>query len=104
MGRDLAIDLGTANTVVYRQGEGIVFNQPTVVALPSDGGPWRIATDAERRMVLVVGSGASEEVVSAVAVDDPTGRGRKCVRFVLTRESDRPASLPARSAASSRRS
>ena len=33
MGRDLAIDLGTANTLVYRQGEGIVFNEPTVVAM-----------------------------------------------------------------------
>ena len=33
MGRDIAIDLGTANTLVYRQGEGIVFNQPTVIAL-----------------------------------------------------------------------
>lgn len=33
MGRDLAIDLGTANTVVYREGDGIVFAQPTVVAL-----------------------------------------------------------------------
>jgi len=33
MGRDLAIDLGTANTLVYRQGDGIVFDQPTVVAL-----------------------------------------------------------------------
>ena len=33
MGRDLAIDLGTANTIVYRQGEGIVFDEPTVVAL-----------------------------------------------------------------------
>jgi rod shape-determining protein MreB len=31
--RDLAIDLGTANTLVYRQGEGIVFNEPTVIAL-----------------------------------------------------------------------
>jgi rod shape-determining protein MreB len=31
--RDLAIDLGTANTRVYRQGQGIVFDQPTVVAL-----------------------------------------------------------------------
>jgi rod shape-determining protein MreB len=33
MGRDLAIDLGTANTLVYRQDEGIVFDEPTVVAL-----------------------------------------------------------------------
>jgi rod shape-determining protein MreB len=33
VGRDLAIDLGTANTLVYRLGEGIVFQEPTVVAL-----------------------------------------------------------------------
>jgi rod shape-determining protein MreB and related proteins len=33
MGRDLAIDLGTANTLVYRQDEGVVFDEPTVVAL-----------------------------------------------------------------------
>ncbi|HEV8057198.1 MAG TPA: rod shape-determining protein [Actinomycetota bacterium] len=38
MGRDLAIDLGTANTLVYRQGEGIVFNEPTVVAMNSSTG------------------------------------------------------------------
>ena len=31
--RDLAIDLGTANTLVYQQGRGIVFNEPTVVAM-----------------------------------------------------------------------
>lgn len=33
MGRDLAIDLGSANTLVYRQGDGIVFDEPTVVAM-----------------------------------------------------------------------
>jgi rod shape-determining protein MreB len=30
---ELAIDLGTANTVVYAQGKGIVFNEPSVVAV-----------------------------------------------------------------------
>lgn len=33
MARDLAIDLGTANTLVYAKGEGIVLNEPTVIAL-----------------------------------------------------------------------
>jgi rod shape-determining protein MreB and related proteins len=33
VGRDLAIDLGTANTLVYREGQGIVFNEPTVIAV-----------------------------------------------------------------------
>ena len=30
---ELAIDLGTANTVVYAQGKGIVFNEPSIVAV-----------------------------------------------------------------------
>jgi rod shape-determining protein MreB len=33
MARDLAIDLGTANTLVYERGKGIVLNEPTVIAL-----------------------------------------------------------------------
>jgi rod shape-determining protein MreB len=33
--RDLAIDLGTANTLVYARGEGIVLNEPSVIALNS---------------------------------------------------------------------
>jgi rod shape-determining protein MreB len=38
LSRDLAIDLGTANTLVYRQGDGIVFNEPTVVAIEANTG------------------------------------------------------------------
>lgn len=33
MARDLAIDLGTANTLVYERGRGVVLNEPTVIAL-----------------------------------------------------------------------
>ena len=32
-GNGLAIDMGTANTLIYRQGEGVVLNEPSVVAL-----------------------------------------------------------------------
>jgi len=35
MARDLAIDLGTANTLVYASGRGIVLNEPTVIAVNS---------------------------------------------------------------------
>ncbi len=35
---DLAIDLGTANTLVYASGRGIVLNEPSVVALRRGGG------------------------------------------------------------------
>ena len=30
--KDMAIDLGTANTLVYVRGEGVVLNEPSVVA------------------------------------------------------------------------
>ncbi len=33
--RDLAIDLGTANTLVFARGKGIILNEPTVIALNS---------------------------------------------------------------------
>ena len=33
MARDLAIDLGTANTLVYARSEGIVLAEPSVIAL-----------------------------------------------------------------------
>jgi rod shape-determining protein MreB len=35
---DIAIDLGTANTLIYMKGKGIVLNEPSVVALRSVGG------------------------------------------------------------------
>ena len=32
LGRDMAVDLGTANTLVYVRGRGIALNEPSVVA------------------------------------------------------------------------
>src|SRR5262249_23142177 len=31
--RDLAVDLGTANTLVFVQGEGVILNEPSIVAI-----------------------------------------------------------------------
>jgi len=36
---DLAIDLGTANTLIYVRGLGIVLDEPSVVAIRQEGGP-----------------------------------------------------------------
>jgi rod shape-determining protein MreB len=49
MGRDLAVDLGTANTLVYLRGEGIVLNEPSVVAVNvKDGRPLAVGVEAKR--------------------------------------------------------
>ena len=47
MARDLAIDLGTANTLVYARSEGIVLAEPSVIAL-----------NENNREVLAMGSDA----------------------------------------------
>ncbi len=36
---DLAVDLGTANTLIYVRGKGIVLDEPSVVAIREEGGP-----------------------------------------------------------------
>jgi rod shape-determining protein MreB and related proteins len=53
---DLSIDLGTANTLIYARGQGVVLNEPSVVAIRQDrgpGGPKTIAAvgmDAKRML------------------------------------------------------
>ena len=51
---DLAIDLGTANTLVYMKGKGIVLREPSVVALRKDGkgGSKVLAVGKEAKMML----------------------------------------------------
>jgi rod shape-determining protein MreB len=48
-GKKIAIDLGTANSLVYLEGQGVVLNEPTVVAVSSEDGE-----------VLAVGNAAKE--------------------------------------------
>ncbi len=51
LGRDLAIDLGTANTLIYARGQGIVLNEPSVVAIDiTDGRPVAVGFEAKRMM------------------------------------------------------
>lgn len=49
--KDISIDLGTANTLIYVRGQGIVLNEPSVVAVHEGGG-------RQNRKVLAVGSDA----------------------------------------------
>ena len=49
IGRDMAVDLGTANTLVYVRGRGIVLNEPSVVAVNvKDGRPLAVGIEAKR--------------------------------------------------------
>src|SRR5437870_261177 len=49
LGRDMAVDLGTANTLVYVRGRGIVLNEPSVVAVNTvNGGVLAVGAEAKR--------------------------------------------------------
>ena len=51
---DLAIDLGTANTLVYVKGKGVLLSEPSVVAVKKDsrGGKTVLAVGAEAKRML----------------------------------------------------
>ena len=51
---DLAIDLGTANTLIYVRGKGIVLDEPSVVAIRTEGGP------NAKRSIQAVGHSAKQ--------------------------------------------
>ena len=51
LGRDMAVDLGTANTLVYVRGRGIVLSEPSVVALNTSNG-----------QIVAVGAGAKRMI------------------------------------------
>jgi rod shape-determining protein MreB len=51
LGRDMAVDLGTANTLVYVRGRGVVLNEPSVVAVNS-----------QNQQVLAVGADAKRMI------------------------------------------
>ncbi len=49
IGRDMAVDLGTANTLVYVRGRGVVLNEPSVVAInQTSGGILAVGADAKK--------------------------------------------------------
>ena len=52
MRKRIAIDLGTANTLVWVAGEGLIANEPTVVAIASDNGKV-VAIGEEAKKCLV---------------------------------------------------
>ena len=60
-GRDIAIDLGTANTLVYLRGEGIRVSEPSVVAMDTRSGDVHAVGEEAQRMI-----GRTPATISAV--------------------------------------
>ena len=60
---NIAIDLGTANTLVYVAGRGVVLNEPSVVAIRSRGGVREVLAVGEKAKVML---GRTPESIEAI--------------------------------------
>ena len=60
-GRDLAVDLGTANTIIYERGRGVVLDEPSVVAVRT-GTAQLVAAGARAKEMV----GRTPETITAV--------------------------------------
>ncbi len=63
LSKDLAIDLGTANTLIYIEGKGIILKEPSVVAIKEDGRYKRVlAVGEEAKRMLGKTPGAIKAI------------------------------------------
>ena len=67
LGKNLAMDLGTANTLLYSPKDGIVLNEPSVVAVQND-------IPNGKNAMLAVGAGAIVNISSIVGLGAYPGR------------------------------
>ncbi|RYY23112.1 MAG: rod shape-determining protein [Sphingomonadales bacterium] len=63
MSHDMAIDLGTANTVVYLRGRGVVLNEPSVVAVETINGVKRVKAVGEDAKLMMGKTPGSIEAI-----------------------------------------
>ena len=75
---DLSIDLGTANTLVYAKGKGVVLNEPSVVALRSENGkPTKtvVAVGADAKFIFIARESSAQRALAS-----PYALERCCIR------------------------
>src|SRR5687768_3203796 len=86
MSHDMAIDLGTANTLVYVRGRGIVLNEPSVVAIETINGVKKVKAVGDDAKLMMGKTPDQIEairplrdgVIADIDVAEPTaGKGRR---------------------------
>jgi rod shape-determining protein MreB len=50
-GKDMGIDLGTANTLVHLKGKGVILREPSVVAILNDSGKVLAVGEEAKQMI-----------------------------------------------------
>jgi rod shape-determining protein MreB and related proteins len=94
LGRDMAVDLGTANTLVYVRGRGIVLNEPSVVAVNvNDGRPLAVGLEAKRMIGRTPGHIKAERPLRDGVINN-FEITEKMLRYFITRVHQRRWAKP----------
>ena len=100
MSHDMAIDLGTANTLVYVRGRGIVLNEPSVVAIETINGVKRVKAVGDDAKLMM---GKTPDQIEAIrplrdgVIADIDGTTSRPTRQGQTRRSVQQGSVRRRS-------
>ena len=71
--QDMAIDLGTANTLVVLKGQGVVLNEPSVVAIVDQGGKKNVLAVGDEAKTML---GRTPGNISCLLYTSPSPRDR----------------------------
>ncbi|WP_441246114.1 rod shape-determining protein [Kitasatospora sp. McL0602] len=89
-GQDIGIDLGTANTLIYLRGKGIVLNEPSVVAMDKRTGEvLSVGTEAKRTLGRTPGDIVTGRPLQDGVIADFEGT-RHLLRHLLAKVTGRP--------------
>lgn len=84
VGADLAIDLGTATTVIYRRGSGVMLDEPSLIATdPSTGALLAVGADGHEMLGRVPGRVRLTRPLAGGVIRDPLGAERM-LRHLVT--------------------
>ena len=84
IGRDMAVDLGTANTLVYVRGKGIVLNEPSVVAINTNtGGILAVGAEAKKMIGRTPGNIVAIRPLKDGVIADFDTTERKMLRHFI---------------------
>ena len=98
--QDLAIDLGTVNTVVHMRGRGIVLNEPSVVALEWVNGMRRVAAVGQNAKMMMGKTPDSIQVVRPMrdGVIADLDVAEQMIKYFIDQAHGGPSRLPRRPA------
>ena len=81
---DMAIDLGTANTLVYVKGRGIVLNEPSVVAIINKGGKNQVLAVGDEAKMMLGKTPGNVEAIRPMRDGVMRGRAMPLLRSAVT--------------------